>query len=184
MPSGKTHDRITWICLPLVGLASWWLSHDLATCLSTSGSFVFAGLMFSGDLDVKSVQYKRWGWFRWIWIPYQKGVSHRSPLSHGPVLGVIARLTYLSLWLLLGFWLWIQLATWAQQQTLAQQSYQLMEQAAAAFYQHPGLWGGALAGLWLGGLSHTLADESGSRWKRWRRKARKKTRKSSTGRNR
>ncbi|MEZ0373348.1 MAG: metal-binding protein, partial [Candidatus Sericytochromatia bacterium] len=79
MPSGKTHDRVTWISAPVVALLAWLLSQQLVVSAVATLAYVFAGLMFSGDLDVKSVQYKRWGWLRWIWIPYQKSVSHRSP---------------------------------------------------------------------------------------------------------
>ncbi len=34
--------------------------------------------MFGPDLDIYSVQFQRWGFLRWIWLPYQKsnaGVS-------------------------------------------------------------------------------------------------------------
>ena len=175
MPAGKTHDKITWLCLSPVLAASWFLSHDLKVCASAGLSFVFAGLMFSGDLDVKSVQYKRWGWFKWIWLPYQRLVSHRSPLSHGPVLGVLTRLLYVSLWFVLLFVLWSWLAQQLQQQDLLAQSLESVRSLSHWLKSQPMVLIGGLAGLWLGGLSHTLADELGSHWKRFRRKkARKK----------
>lgn len=174
MPSGKTHDQLTWIGLPLSLLGSWLLSQDLLLSLLLGGSFVFAGLMFSGDLDVKSVQYKRWGWLRWIWIPYQRGISHRSPLSHGPVLGTLTRLLYLSIWVLALFWIWTQLALVLQQTVLLNQSQLLIAQGVQFLQAKPAYLVAILAGLWLGALSHTLADEIVSHLKRFKRRRKRK----------
>ncbi len=174
MPSGKTHDRFTWIFTPLVALGIWLACHDLNYSLVVSISFLFAGLMFSGDLDLKSVQYKRWGYLRWIWHPYQKWVRHRSAFSHGPVLGTITRLLYLSLWVLIIFGVWLQISLYLEQQVLQQQSLVLMHSLMKWSHQHPFTLIAILIGLWLGALSHTLADEIGSSWKRFRRTKRKK----------
>jgi uncharacterized metal-binding protein len=180
MPSGKTHDTITWWSTPLVTLLGWGLTHDLTATLVLGASFAFSGLMFSGDLDLKSVQYKRWGWFRWIWIPYQKMVPHRSPLSHGPVLGLATRLVYLSAWLMILFFVLWQGAVYLEQEALIHQSRTGLQQALTLLRHFPGIALALLLGLWLGGLSHTLADEIGSRLKRWKRK-RKKPRKKGKG---
>lgn len=181
MPSGKTHDQITWWSVPPVAAVGWWVTRDLGATLLLSVSFAFAGLMFSGDLDLKSVQYKRWGWFRWIWIPYQKMVPHRSPLSHGPVLGLATRLVYISLWLMVFLLVFWEIAQYLEQERLVHQSHAGLQYVLTGIRRHPS-WGiAALAGLWLGGLSHTLADELGSRVKRMRRRKRrgvKKRRKS------
>lgn len=170
MPSGKTHDAVTLWTTPGVAVLGWLGTGKLDLALLLGASYAFAGLMFSGDLDLKSVQYKRWGWFRWIWLPYQRMVSHRSPFSHGPVLGVLARLVYLSFWLLALFALWVQVARWFQQESLAAQSYALVGQGSLLLAQRLDLVGAALVGLWFGGLSHTLADEIGSRWKKARKR--------------
>lgn len=178
MPSGKTHDQVTWFSALPVALGAWLLTENLTLTALAAASFVFAGLMFSGDLDLKSVQYKRWGWLRWIWIPYQKSIPHRSPFSHGPVLGMLIRMIYLSAWLLLGFWLFTRLALWLEQAALAEQSFAAVSQVLNALRSRPEWAVAIIAGLWLGALSHTLADESVSllkRWlKRWRKPRRKK----------
>lgn len=176
MPAGKTHDKITWLCIPPVLALSWWISHDLKVCAGAALSFAFAGLMFSGDLDVKSVQYKRWGWFKWIWLPYQRLVSHRSPFSHGPVLGALTRLLYVSLWFVILFLLWSWLAHSLEQQELVQQSLHGIHSLGGWFKSQPQVLAASLSGLWLGGLSHTLADELGSFWKRRKRKKASKKR--------
>lgn len=64
------------------------------TLLVASG-FLLGGLMFGPDLDLRSRQYQRWGWLRWLWLPYQKRLRHRSFLSHGPVIGTLLRVLYL-----------------------------------------------------------------------------------------
>lgn len=173
MPSGKTHDRVTWLSAPLVMGGAWLFSQRLGASLALTLAFLFAGLMFSGDLDTKSVQYKRWGWLRWIWIPYQKAVRHRSPFSHGPVLGTLTRLLYLSVWILSIFWLWTTATYRLAQASLTQQSYAAVGQLAQTLQGRPDLLVAGLAGLWLGALSHTLADETVSRWKRWRKQRRR-----------
>lgn len=173
MPSGKTHDRVTWICAPVVALLAWLISAKLSTTALATGCFVFAGLMFSGDLDLKSVQYKRWGFLRWIWLPYQRLVPHRSPFSHGPVLGTLTRLLYLSLWVLLLFGLGSRLALWLRQDALLAQSRIATGTLAATLWARPDWLAAILAGLWLGALSHTAADETVSRFKRWRRRKKK-----------
>jgi uncharacterized metal-binding protein len=98
MSSGRTHDKITLICLPICCGLSLLLTRSAEITLWIGGSFLFGGLMFGPDLDIRSNQYGRWGWFRWIWLPYRWAIPHRSILSHGPIVGTLFRLVYLSLW--------------------------------------------------------------------------------------
>jgi uncharacterized metal-binding protein len=170
MPSGATHDRITLTCLPVVAGIALLASRSASITLSLAGSFLFGGLMFGPDLDIYSVQFKRWGVLRWIWRPYQKGLQHRSWLSHGPIVGTALRLLYLGLWaILLGViafgicianrwpvWDWQSVAT------------------SARSYLLPFGWeiGAVLIGLELGAMSHSLSDGLVSAWGRWRNRNR------------
>ncbi len=169
MASGKNHDRITLLCLPLVaGVSLAITKNNLGLTFWAAGSFWFSGYMFGPDLDIYSRQYQRWGWLRWLWRPYQRCIRHRSPLSHGPLIGTLLRVLYLGLWLgLMGFiylgvrrsmgdelgldrqWLgqWPVLITPYQPQILA-----------------------ALIGLELGAMSHYLADMVSSTIKQWRKR--------------
>ncbi len=90
------HDRITMISAGLLapvflGVPSdnRWLSWGVLT-----GTHLLSGLLFSPDLDVQAVEYRRWGPFRWIWLPYARLVLHRSWLSHSLVFGPLLRLLY------------------------------------------------------------------------------------------
>jgi uncharacterized metal-binding protein len=97
MASGNTHDRITQLCLPLVAVGGLLLSRSWELTLWLGGSFLFSGLMFGPDLDIHSNQSMRWGYFQWLWIPYRRLVPHRSPFSHGPIIGTLGRILYVLL---------------------------------------------------------------------------------------
>lgn len=155
MPSGKTHDRITLWSLPLVAALTFGHTRNSNLTLLVSGGFLFGGLMFGPDLDTYSRQFQRWGYFRWIWIPYQNGLNHRSFLSHGPLVGTAVRLIYLILWI--GF---LAIPSLILTQLVAEQwflgsAFQEMWRSLSAHYME------AIAlfiGLELGATSHTLSD--------------------------
>jgi uncharacterized metal-binding protein len=132
--------------------------------------------MFGPDLDVYSRQYRRWGMLRWIWIPYQRGMRHRSFWSHGPVVGTAVRILYLSAWLGLAGILVIVIAAIALQingdvddwYPLAQFLFHSStEFLARSLSQYPGEALALAIGLELGALSHSLSDWLGSTGKRW-----------------
>ncbi len=164
MPSGRTHDQITLWCLPMVAGFTYNQTHSGDLTLLVSGSFLLGGLMFGPDLDIYSRQYQRWGWLRWIWLPYQKSLHHRSFLSHGPLIGTALRLLYFASWVAMfaalvliagkvgwGWqWRWAVI-TEAIAQFLRQYSTELL-----AVY----------IGLELGAMSHSLSDWTGSTYKR------------------
>lgn len=157
MPSGKTHDRITFWTLPWIVVISFLLTRKVELILIVAGSFLFSGLMFGPDLDLYSIQFKRWGKLSWLWIPYQKMLSHRSQLSHGLLIGTIFRLLYLGLiinlmtiliititqiiWRFDWHWQEFYIKIW----TLITQEY--AQESLALF-----------CGLELGSISHSLSD--------------------------
>ena len=95
MPSGVVHDRITIWLLPWVVGITYCLTQSAELTLILSGGYLFSGLMFGPDLDISSLQYKRWGAIKGIWLPYRKFFRHRSLFSHGFILGTCVRLLYL-----------------------------------------------------------------------------------------
>ncbi len=96
MPSGKTHDAIT-VVGAVAAVPAWWLlthePRDWTLCATLAGSILFSGLMLSPDLDLNSSIYHRWGPLKFLWLPYQKLVPHRSILSHS-MLGALLRVVY------------------------------------------------------------------------------------------
>lgn len=103
MATGKTHDKITIMLMPLMVLIFVLFNNSLFnnlgdiityTILGIS-VYIFGGYMFSGDLDIISAETRRWGYLKFIWIPYQKLFDHRSIFTHGFILGPTIRLVYL-----------------------------------------------------------------------------------------
>ena len=97
MPNGRTHDIITFATAPLVATVSYHLTNDIKTTGIILGCYLFASLMFNGDLDTNSRPYNRWWLLKMIWIPYQLMFDHRSVFTHGLIIGTIIRILYLSL---------------------------------------------------------------------------------------
>ena len=167
MPSGRTHDRITLWSLPIVTGLSFGLVHSTHLTLFVSGGFLFSGLMFGPDLDINSRQFQRWGWFRWLWRPYQTSLNHRSFLSHGPIIGTALRLLYLLNWLavlvVLGLvvdeLLGLDLSVLGFVTSLWRALSQHYQEVIAL-----------LVGLELGSMSHSLSDWSGSAYRRFKAK--------------
>ncbi len=175
MPSGRTHDHITWACLPLVALFGALLTRQLGLTLVMVGGFLFGGLMFGPDLDVRSVQSKRWGWLGWIWRPYRNHLRHRSWLSHGPLAGTLGRLLYLGLWATIITLLGLEVASATGYITVTWRA--LAHTLGWNLWTYRGAWFALAIGIEIGAMSHSLSDWSVSRWKRaQKRRSRSKSR--------
>lgn len=178
MPSGHTHDRVTLWSLPGVAGLTFSYTRSSNLTLLVAGGFLLGGLVFGPDLDIYSRQYQRWGVLRWIWLPYQKSLRHRSVLSHGPLLGTTVRLAYLALWMglfgALGIGLWSvvrQMSGNAQNwQTLAAQDFGgIMAWTRRSIQMYLPEWLALLIGLELGAMSHSVCDWGGSAYKRFQK---------------
>ena len=95
MPSGRTHDKISIIGIPIILLVCYLINLDYVSIILVSISYLFASFMFNGDLDTLSSPYNRWGFLKFIWLPYQMMFSHRSIFTHGIIIGTLIRLLYL-----------------------------------------------------------------------------------------
>jgi uncharacterized metal-binding protein len=169
MPSGNTHDRITLIGLPFIVGGSLLISRNAEYTLIAAGSFLFSGMMFGPDLDIHSVQYRRWWVLRWIWLPYRKLLSHRSFFSHGFAIGTIIRVLYLTIFLLLVAVVFVALAqaiwdfpwNWHDFRLYAWKLLRTdyLDWTIVAF-----------VGLELGAMSHYVSDWLNSAFKKRRKK--------------
>lgn len=97
MPNGKTHDTITFIVAPVVAGLSYLITKDIKSTIILMSTYLFASLMFNGDLDTNSRPYNRWWLLKMIWIPYQLMFEHRSVFTHGLIIGTIIRILYISI---------------------------------------------------------------------------------------
>lgn len=166
MPSGATHDRITLWISPLVAGLTWVLTQSDRLTLITVGTFLAGGLLLSPDLDIRSRPYKRWGWLRWLWLPYQKSIRHRSWLSHGWIIGTLLRLVYLGFWIsLFGLFLLVGMAVVQDLQGhrpwllhLQQQGQQLFPAIQELVQAYRSEYLAGFIGLELGAMSHGVSD--------------------------
>jgi uncharacterized metal-binding protein len=176
MPSGATHDRITLWGLPWVVGLSYGTTINGELTLVVAGGYLFSGLMFGPDLDIYSVQFKRWGYLRWLWLPYRHLMSHRSVLSHGFMIGTVVRVLYLGLWLGLFSIVVVAIAqilwgfTWNWQQFLIK----ILDGITARYWP---MVVAMFVGLELGSMSHYGADWIVSKYKKNSPKKRKRRRK-------
>lgn len=176
MPSGKTHDRITLWTLPWIVGGTFILTRDGELTLILASAFLFSGLMFGPDLDIYSVQFKRWGILRYLWLPYQKLFRHRSSFSHGFIIGTVIRLFYFLGILLILATFFVAIAqlifgfewNW---QTFTLNSFNLIKQE----YNQEAI--ALFSGLELGAMSHYLSDLLGSMYTILRGKKRQKVKK-------
>jgi len=168
MPSGRTHDRITLWSLPLVAALTFGLTRSSNLTLLVSGSFLFGGLMFGPDLDIYSCQYQRWGWFKPIWLPYQKSLRHRSFLSHGPLIGTALRILYLAIWIAVFGVLGLAMAQ--KIGNLGWNWLDLVFSYGRSIWEHHIEILAVYIGLELGAMSHYLSDWGGSAYKRFKKK--------------
>jgi uncharacterized metal-binding protein len=161
MPNGRTHDVITVVTAAVatpVVLTSSLPEIGTVTAAVLVGTYLASWLIFSPDLDLQSRPYRRWGPLRFIWIPYQKMIPHRSWISHSFIFGPLIRVVYFALMvtlLYLGGMALINLFTPIDSTgTLLKISRTVTGWVGT----HPTIISYALAGLVIGGASHTLAD--------------------------
>ncbi|MCC0177309.1 metal-binding protein [Waterburya agarophytonicola K14] len=173
MPSGTTHDRITLWTLPWVASITYGLTRNGDLTLLVSGGFLFSGLMFGPDLDIRSIQFQRWGLLRGIWLPYRKLLRHRSLFSHGLIIGTCLRVLYLFLFVagiaifVVGFAQLLFGFSWNWQDFVGSKFHLLThhrDRETIALFM----------GLELGAMSHSISDWiSSSHKKRLNKKPRK-----------
>ncbi|MEM7727030.1 MAG: metal-binding protein [Cyanobacteria bacterium P01_A01_bin.45] len=168
MPSGRTHDRITIWTLPLVAGFTFWQTRNSHLTLIVAGGFMFGGLMFGPDLDIYSVQYQRWGWLRFIWLPYQKSLRHRSFLSHGPLIGTTLRVLYLSSAIAVSSFLCLLITEKLGHTEWTWREVSKNTWSTLWFYNTEFIF--LFMGMEAGAMSHSLSDWSGSAYKRFRKK--------------
>ena len=172
MPSGRTHDFITFLLVPPTLAAAYYITGDWMVAAVTTVAMVFGGLMFGPDLDIQSRQYARWGLLRFLWWPYRAALPHRSRLSHGILLGTWIRVIYF----LVVVTVTLAAALYARDFYLHRQAAGLSD-VSGAFTR---VWEvlasvkrdyliATLAGLWVGATSHTVSDVLGSFFKSVRR---------------
>jgi len=171
MPDGRTHDSLTLVTASFMTPISLGLIFESnpGQAALFLGSYLLSGLLFSDDLDISSIEYKRWRLLRFIWLPYQKLVPHRSWLSHGLIVGPALRILYLAA--IFTFSLWALLTALSRLLPLDAGGAlgSLLGAIGQSFIDHPDWWAVAFAGFVLGGVTHSVADWFWTWWRHaWR----------------
>jgi uncharacterized metal-binding protein len=107
MATGEKHAAITQTLALSTVVAVAYAMGNVSTAVLAGGGCL-AGLLIEPDLDVDGItQSERLllknilplgvVWYI-VWYPYAWVISHRSRISHFPILGTLGRLLYLSLW--------------------------------------------------------------------------------------
>ncbi|HLA96064.1 MAG TPA: metal-binding protein [Pyrinomonadaceae bacterium] len=166
MPSGKTHDAITFLLAVPVFAGAYAVTRSTSLSLIAAVAFLFGGLMFGPDLDTISKQYSRWGIFRFVWFPYKSFFKHRSRWSHGLIFGTLIRVVYF-----LGV---MTIAVFAIAYAAASMMGDNLPDAFAFVreWRSAGSFVGSafgleilpaiFAGMWVGAASHTFTDMAGT----------------------
>jgi uncharacterized metal-binding protein len=171
MPSGKTHDLITILIAIPTFIGMWKLTGNLSLTVLVTCATIFSGLMFGPDLDTQSVQYTRWGIFRFIWFPYKVVFKHRSMWSHGILFGTLIRVLYFSgviALLVCGAVYLRAMLTSGSPPSIddVRASWSTIETYLTETVSKHTLWA-IFAGLWWGAASHTISDIASSMWKKF-----------------
>lgn len=174
MPSGITHDRITLWILPWITGGTYLVTGHGELTLMVAAGFLFSGLMFGPDLDIHSLQYKRWGVMRGIWLPYRHLLRHRSLFSHGVIIGTVVRVAYLGLivFSMATFLVAIAQLTWGFEWNWQKFMLHNLSLIKTKYRQETIA---LFLGLELGAMSHSLSDWVGSRLKYQRQKKQQRT---------
>lgn len=164
MPSGKTHDAITYLLAAPVAAVAFLVTADVTFTVIATAAFLFGGLMFGPDLDTQSKPYARWGIFRVLWFPYRSVFKHRSRWSHGLVFGTLFRVIYFSgaITLLSVVLLVVYSALFGGELPQTVEIADTWRTIGSAAREQSGLLPliSAFVGMWLGAASHTVTDIS------------------------
>jgi uncharacterized metal-binding protein len=166
MPSGKTHDAITFFLIAPTFAASYVLSKNLAMSVLITFGMLFGGLMFGPDLDIHSKQYTRWGIAKFLWYPYQLFFTHRSRWSHGLIFGTFIRVVYfvgvLTIFAFLVSYIYATY-TGGDLPNLLQmtKTWQGIGEYSRNYFGDYAIVP-LIIGLWIGAASHTFTDMAGT----------------------
>lgn len=166
MPSGKTHDAITFILAVPTFAVTWIYTQSLPLSTIVTATFLFGGLMFGPDLDTQSKQYTRWSIFSFLWYPYKVFFKHRSRWSHGLVFGTLIRIIYfMGVLTLFSFFITFLYMIYSGGEMPKLMEFAKSWQEIGTFvrvsfgeYAFPAVF----LGLWLGAASHTFTDLAGT----------------------
>lgn len=67
MPSGSTHDVITFFLVVPTFSAAYVVTRDVPVSVAVTAGMLIGGSTFGPDSDIESKQHSRWGILRFLW---------------------------------------------------------------------------------------------------------------------
>lgn len=170
MPNSRTHDVITLLTAAGANAAYFKLAPHPQPHIAVlfTATYLFAGYACAGDLDLVSTEFRRWGPLRFIWLPYQKMVPHRSWISHGMVLGGVVRICYLLGACALLMWGGLKAYSYFYNPSLDATTITTEKWHSLVFWarERPLETSALLGGFILAGTTHSLSDFTWTWFKR------------------
>ena len=166
MPSGRTHDTVTFLLAVPAFAATYAATSRTWPGFVVTAAFVFGGLMFGPDLDTVSKQHSRWLFLSFLWFPYRHFFKHRSRFTHGLVFGALLRVIYflgvLTLAAYLMAFAWNGIAGDTTPDVRAFAETWRMISGLVRSYGGENFLVLVFLGMWTGAASHTITDIAGS----------------------
>ncbi|MCX6377851.1 MAG: metal-binding protein [Armatimonadetes bacterium] len=170
MPNSQTHDIITVLTAGGANAAYFYFAPHPQPNLAIlfTAAYLFAGYACAGDLDLVSTEFRRWGPLRFIWLPYQKMVPHRSWISHGLVLGGVVRICYLLAMCSLLMWGGLMVYSYFYSPSLNPAAVTAEKWSSLIYLMkaRPLETSALIGGFILAGTTHSLSDFTWSWFKR------------------
>lgn len=168
MPGSRTHDFITLTTAVAAAPVALWAGLPPVEVGALAGAYIFSGFFFSPDLDLHSRPYLRWRVLRFLWLPYQYLVPHRSWVSHSLIVGPLLRIAYFVVVLYLLGLLALALLHLAVPVDPTGTLWQWTRQLGEYIQRHPTVVFYGLLGFVGSSATHVIADVLYTRFKRWR----------------
>ncbi len=171
MPDGRTHDAITLVTASFAAPICFGIAFDGSPgrAAVALGAYLVSGLLFSDDLDIDSIEYKRWRFLRFLWWPYQKLMPHRNWLSHGLIIGPALRILYFAAACTLTLWLLLTALSRLLPLNVAGLLGHLLGAIYRSIASFPDWWTLAFTWFVMGSMAHVVSDGIWTWWQRlWR----------------
>jgi uncharacterized metal-binding protein len=170
MPGVRTHDFINVTTAVVAAPVALWAGMPPIEVGALTGAFIFSSFFFSPDLDLHSRPYLRWSVLRFLWLPYQYLVPHRSWVSHSLVVGPLLRIIYFVVVLYLLGLLALALLHLAVPVDTTGTLWRVTTQLMSYIQRHPTIVFYGVLGFVGSSATHVIADVISTRFKRWRNK--------------
>lgn len=155
MANGKAHEKINLfflaagIAIVMTLINRDWFFEGIFVVLG----YIIGTYLMNPDLDLRSRPYRRWGIFRFIWLPYQT-FKHRSVWTHGYIISDLIRYAYLTVWYVI--------FVYVLSMFIDSTAKEILENSKILFSEYKTLLFSIVFGNMLSSIAHTMTDKTSS----------------------